>query len=563
MKSSHPLSLLIGLVLAAASLPEARAAQPPLDLGNEHASTPGAPNYANACVTLADGTLESFFRRGNSDGVFIFRVRSTDHARTWSAPESIVKLEPGGWGGPMPLLDQDGEVHFVIPKLRGEGRKPAVDRFLDLWHLRSTSQRTQWSEPVRIFEGYVGAQQGVFQLTNGRILVPFAEWLPGVPTAPPSGPSVTTCVYSNDGGKTWLRSGAKLTAPCHEGYNGSNYGACEPTLIELKDGRVWMLIRTQDGYLYESYSPDGIEWSEAKRSRFPSSNSPAFPIRLADGRMVLFWNNCVMPPRVGEDGVYGGRDALHAAISTDEGQSWSGFREVYADPTRNASPPKSGDRGTAYPHATVTHEGKILLVSGQGASLRRRFLIDPEWLLEKEFEHSFDSLDAWHVFKSFGRPARYWRDRTQGPQLIPHPDTPDKQVLHIRRPDDRDADGAALNFPAGSRGRMTLRLRAQPGFAGATVALTDRYFDPSDDNGEKLAVFAWKLDVEPGQWHTVELAWDLANQRCAVQIDGKAAGTLEAKRAAPNGLSYLRLRSTAPAVDTAGVLIESVKGQIE
>jgi hypothetical protein len=153
----------------------------------------------------------------------------------------------------MPLLDRDGELHFVIPRVRGEGRKPNVDRFIDLYHLRSTDGRTKWSQPQRFYEGYCGSLQQVAQLTSGRIIAPFADWLPGVPTTPPTGPSVVTAVYSDDGGKTWQRSPAKLTAPCYENYNGGNYGACEPTILELKDGRVWMLIRTQAGVLYESF----------------------------------------------------------------------------------------------------------------------------------------------------------------------------------------------------------------------------------------------------------------------------------------------------------------------
>ncbi|MDQ3624638.1 MAG: glycoside hydrolase [Verrucomicrobiota bacterium] len=543
------------------------AAQPPLDLGGQHASTPGAPNYANAAVTLPDGTLESFFRRAVKGQIPIFRARSTDNGRTWSEPEAIVNLTVEPWGGPMPLLDRDGELHFVIPKVRGDGRKPAVDRFIDLYHLRSTGGRAKWTEPRRVFEGYCGALQGVFQLGSGRIIAPFADWLPGVPTTPPTGPSVTTCVYSDDGGKTWQRSPAKLTAPCHEGYNGANYGACEPTLIELNDGRVWMLIRTQDGFLHESFSADGVNWSPAKRSRFHSSNSPAFPIRLADGRIAVFWNNCEMPPRAGKDGVYGGRDALHAAISADEGKTWRGFREVYRDSTRNGSPPKSGDRGTAYPHATVTKEGHILLVSGQGANLRRRFLIEPDWLLETAQEENFATLDAWHLFKSFGPAKRFWRDRVQGAELIAHPDKPGAKVLHVCRPDEREADGASWNFPAGQRGKLTLRVRTQPGFAGGQISLTDRFFDPCDNNGETLSAFALKLEGEAplsqGGWHTVALAWDTATSRCAVSVDGEPVAVLEQQQPSTNGLSYLRLRSTAPGVDTAGFLVESVKVEVD
>ena len=45
--------------------------------------------------------------------------------------------------------------------------------------------------------------------------------------------------------------------------------------IELRDGRLWMLMRTQTGFLYESFSRDqGENWSEAGPSRFISSSSP-------------------------------------------------------------------------------------------------------------------------------------------------------------------------------------------------------------------------------------------------------------------------------------------------
>jgi hypothetical protein len=169
-----PLQSAFALILFACAA-VAAAAEPPLDLGGHNATTPGAPNYSSAAVTLPDGTLESYYRRGVAGSIPIFRMRSTDNGRTWTAPEPLVNLSVEPWGGPMPLLDKDGELHFVIPKVRGSGRKPNVDRFIDLYHLRSTEGRTKWSEPVRIYEGYCGALQGVFQLKGGRIIAPFAD----------------------------------------------------------------------------------------------------------------------------------------------------------------------------------------------------------------------------------------------------------------------------------------------------------------------------------------------------------------------------------------------------
>ncbi|MES2596890.1 MAG: sialidase family protein [Verrucomicrobiota bacterium] len=535
-----------------ASLP-LLAAEPPKDFG---------PLNTYNAVTMPDGTLESFHRRALDGKVHIFRQRSTDNGATWSEKETAHLLSVEPWGGPIPLLAKNGELHFVVTKLRGDGRKPNVSRFIDLYHLSSTDGRTKWTEPQRIYEGYCGSLQGVFQLKSGRILVPFADWLPNVPSTPPSGPSVTTCVYSDDLGKTWKRSEAKLTAPCNDGFNGANYGACEPVLIQLKDGRVWMLIRTQDGALYESYSKDGAEWSDAQPSRFHSSNSPAYLVRLKDGRIVVFWNNAEHCERVGKDGVYSGRDALHAAISRDEGETWRGFREVYRDPTRNASPPKDGDRGTAYPHATLADKGrKIYLVSGQGSSLRHRFLIDPEWLMETTQTEDFSKgIDAWHLYKGVGKPERWWRDRVQGPQLIPHPDKPDAKVLHIRRPDDNEPDGATWNFPAGVFGKITLRIKAQEGFAGGQVSLGDRMFDPCDNTGDNLACHKLTLPIKPGKWHELTLEW--SGEYCVSTLDGEILDTAEASFAYPNGLSYLRLRSTATSKDPAGFLVESVKAEV-
>jgi hypothetical protein len=278
-----------------------------------------------------------------------------------------------------------------------------------------------------------------------------------------------------------------------------------------------------------------------------------------------------MPPRADGQGVYGGRDALHAAVSADDGKTWRGFREVYLDPTRDRSPPKTGDRGTAYPFALPAKDGKIALISGQGAGLRALLRVDPAWLLETRREEAFaDGLKNWSVFKGFGPARGFWRDRVPGACLVPHPSRANAQVLHVRRPDEKAGDGAVWNFPAGRKGKLTLRLLLKKGFGGASVALADRFFDPTDDHGEKRAVFVLPLGadgrvpggpaLEPERWYTLGLEWDAGV--CRVTVAGQGAGRLLARNTTPNGVSYLRLRSTAATTDPAGMLVERVAVEV-
>ena len=516
-------------------------------------------------VAMPDGKLRAFYAsRGQ-----IVSIRSADGGQTWSAPHVEFKLPMDRMGGGLSMLDADGEIHLILTHARGEG-KPAETRFIDLWHCRTTNQRQGWTNPRRIWEGYCGAVMDVKQVASGRILVPFAAWKkPGEEVAPNTGSNYTTVVYSDDRGETWQLSPAKLTSPCRAGYNGNNYGAIEPTILELGDGRIWMLMRTQAGFLYESFSNDGVDWTPAEPSRFHSSTSPAALARLPNGRILVVWNNCEMPPRHEGDGVYGGRDALHAAVSADEGKTWQGFREVYSDQFRNDSQPRRGDRGTAYPVATVTENGQVVIVSGQG-NRRTTILLDPDWLNEKRQASDFAAgLDQWHVWKHFGPASGFWRDRCAGARLIDHPTKLNESVLHVRRPDDKDADCASWNFAGRDKGRLTMRIMPRQGFAGTDVCLNDRFFNPGDPRGEVDAVFHLHLPangqltddvvLQPDQWATLTFDWDLSAGRCDVMADDRVVFRLPQRHPAFGGVSYLRVRSAAQGVDEAGLLIESVE----
>ncbi len=107
---------------------------------------------------------------------------------------------------------------------------------------------------------------------------------------------------SKDEGKTWKLHGA-IHAP---------EWALEPMTIELKDGRIWMLIRAGGGFLWESFSEDrGETWSEGRATTIASPGARFFLRRLASGNLLLVnhYN-------------FEKRSHLTAKISTDEGATW-------------------------------------------------------------------------------------------------------------------------------------------------------------------------------------------------------------------------------------------------
>ena len=96
-------------------------------------------------------------------------------------------------------------------------------------------------------------------------------------------------VRSDDEGQTWKRSNL-IDLGDYGGY-GDHGGGIEPTLAQLHDGRLWMLIRTYRGCFTEAYSDDeGLTWKDIRPSAIEASGSPGQLRRLQSGRLVLLWN---------------------------------------------------------------------------------------------------------------------------------------------------------------------------------------------------------------------------------------------------------------------------------
>ena len=193
------------------------------------------------------------------------------------------------------VLSQDGQVKSVRVQNEALDKETAKDvglpRYLNTWIDRVGPIDAH--QPLMTWRGYNGSQMEYQELRNGRLLVPHGSLIPHARAVPPTGRHETVIQFSDDGGDTWKLSESRLIAPCYPGFNGSNEGACEPAFEELNDGRIWMLMRTTAGFLYESFSSDlGTTWTPARASRFNTSTGPPNIMRHRNGWLVVCWNNC-------------------------------------------------------------------------------------------------------------------------------------------------------------------------------------------------------------------------------------------------------------------------------
>ncbi len=505
-----------------------------------------APTNEPSLVARRDGTLELYsVTKPESDSINV--IRSRDGGLTWGAAELAFKLPGRAYYAVVVIEAADGALHAVY-HLLGEGPGGYRGRLYEVYHTRRPAGATRWTAPQRVVPGYVGSLNGFIQLSGrGRLVLAVGRAVPGREVSPRSGPDRgwnDTFVYlSDDQGATWRQSADVLSLELAT-PNVTRYGAIEPALLELRDGRVWMLVRDRGGRLWQTFSSDGEHWPALTRSPFISSDSPADLLRLRDGRIVLLTNACQnwTDPR---SYAMGGREVLHAAISADEGKTWRGFREILHE-TNVVS---GGDRGTSYATLAENTAGKVVVVSGQGEGKRAIALFDPAWLEESTMGDDLASGPVW--WTQYGDEGLAVETLAGGGRAA---------ALPLKS---TGLCGALWNFPSAARGELTFRLWCPRETKALRFALND-HFNRSDD-GRAAAHAVFELDwttaaPEPAAWHDVAFRWSGATGagELEVTVDGQSAGRINARRPAQFGVNYLRVEFRGTA-DRDRVLIADLR----
>lgn len=386
---------------------------------------------------------------------------------------------------------------------------------------------------------------------------------------------------SEDDGRTWIKSN-RVNSPKHEKggeHKGVrwNHGAVEPTITELKDGRLWMVMRTALDNHYQSFSSDGgLTWSEPEPSPFYATITMPTFYKLSDGRLLFFWSNTTPLPEMESatgqwDDVFTNRNATHVAISEDDGETWIGMRELLLDLRRDAddfATAPGADKSVHQAQAVELEDGKVLAAVGQNKLHRKMVIFDVDWLYETYRENDFSNgLEDWSTFRYYkGIVGHCGYNRQKAELLVEHPDKSDKSVLKIGyMPNDtlvEDRDGAVWNFPVLKDGVATIKLKAEKGSEGINLILNDRWFNPTDTvalaKGQYVADLSRKaLKISDDKWHEVKIEWS-EGKSAVLYVDGKKRQTLPIVSPSIHGPSYLHFLS-GDKPDSIGVLIESVK----
>jgi hypothetical protein len=379
---------------------------------------------------------------------------------------------------------------------------------------------------------------------------------------------------------------------------------CEPSVVERNDGSLLMALRTSSGHHAFCESRDGGEtWSEPREnSAFWATNTMPCLFRLRDGRLLFVWNNTApLPtrdaaecPELATDAatlagvwetVFTNRDALHAAISDDDGRTWRGFREIALTEPRNApdfrelgnDPDDEHDKSVHQTQAIELRDGTVLIAYGQNSSTRRLARLNPDWLLEtgrtEDFRHGLGGLSNHLYLKSLSGGWRGWAghcawNRLPGAVLMRDPDTDAgkgrvREILRLCRiPDPRlvsDRQGVVWNFPAAQTGELEIDCRIDG--AGFRLTLADHWINPCDEFNPPRAPVSWQVTREMlGEgWHRLRCTWNGKTGCATLTCNGRILATATVREMPPFGLSYLHLQTLAEGLDADGASFRSFR----
>lgn len=281
-------------------------------------------------------------------------LRSNDEGRSWSSSPLFTEPAKFNVSNERALLRAREGVIISAWMNGAERRQPEgwkwgekgvswKDFILPTYTSRSTDDGLTWETPVKLSDPWCGCIHSMIQMKSGRIVLVGQEIIPEWRHA-------TVMFVSDDLGQSWQRGDVlDYGIGAHD-----HAGSIEGSVIERKDGSLYLLLRTESGYLWEATSTDGLKWEGLRQSSISSVTCCPQMARLADGRVALLWN---APPRHAPSNNTS-RAELSLSFSDDEASTWS-------SPVIVAANFEGGGR-VSYPYLYERSPGELWITTMQG-----------------------------------------------------------------------------------------------------------------------------------------------------------------------------------------------------
>lgn len=288
--------------------------------------TYGYRGMPGSIVELKDGRLLLAYTHitpeGKGDGA-VAAKHSSDKGKTWGDEFTLIpRPKPAGsdyYCHPSLLRLANGQI--MLSYIYAAGVTPLYGQN---YYRRSDDEAATWGDQLILTPqpGYhIVHNDKLVQLSSGRVIAP-GEFAFATKEDDHAG-YVSYTVYSDDNGYSW-----------HESKNVVNLlpvEAQEPHVVELKDGRLLMLMRTYSGSVAKAYSTDrGETWSEGtmvKELPLPG-NSSALNVKRIPSTGDLLLVRCTR----GAVDTGGRRTPFVSVLSKDEGETWVQERVIAGDP---------------------------------------------------------------------------------------------------------------------------------------------------------------------------------------------------------------------------------------
>ena len=364
---------LVALIILLTPAFGAQAADPPHDGKFRPSQLPGveeaylrpifpSSHAANLLVRKNGDLMCSWFSgtwEGNSDVAILLAILRKG-ASKWSKPR-VVDHHPGeSYQNPVLFESPDGTL-WIFHTTQSAGQGEANAKVLVTL---SRDGGEHWTAPEVLFD-----TPGAF-VRQPVVVMPGGKWLLPIYISHPAGgghpeSSYSAVKISDDRGAHWK----ECSVPESTGY-------VQPDVIRASGPYLAFFRSRAADFIYRSESPDGCAWTAPQKTTLPNNNSSIQIAKLANGHLVLAFNN---------RSKTGPRKPLSVAVSKDGGETWRSIRDLETGPSapepgKDPMRKEPGREEYSYPSIVQTHDGKIYVAYTYERRTIKIVRFDEKWI---------------------------------------------------------------------------------------------------------------------------------------------------------------------------------------